>query len=227
MGIWAGTSSTATEYNIVNGGAGADTVTFSWNSGVSASATTVTNLLRENMTDFTAGDVALTSADQTTSGFTSVNVTLNSTVVTSRINLTGATFVTAASTNINTAIDNGAGNTLYTGAATVVATGASMANLQNAGNIGGVIFVATDVATTASFTAQAGIAAAVTYITGTIGTSGNVGNENAMIAVNNGTDTALFHYVEGATVSAGIQASELTLVGVLHNTTGLTALNFS
>jgi len=226
MGIWAGTSSTATQYNVVNGGAGADTVTFAVApTGVTGTASTVTNLLRENLTDFTAGDVALTSADRVSSGFTSTNVTSVGTVVTSRINLTGTTFVTAANTNVSTSVDNGTGGTNYT-STTTVGTAASLANFQDAGNIGSVIFVATNAATTASFTAQAGIAAAVTFITGNIGTSGNAANQNGIVAVNDGTNTAIFHYQEGS-LDAGIQASELTLVGVLQGTNGVTALNFS
>ena len=229
MGIWAGTSSTATQYNIVNGGAGADTVTFAIapTGGVSGAETTVTNLLRENLTNFTVGDVSLTSADQVLSGFTAANVgSAGETIVTSRINLTGATFVTAANTNVSTTVDNGTGGTNYT-AYTTVSVATAMANFQDSANIGSVIFVATNNITTSSFTAQAGITAAVTYITGTIGTSGNAVNQNAMIAVNDGTNTALFNYVEGATLDAGIQAGELTLVGVVQGKTGLTALNFS
>jgi hypothetical protein len=228
--MFEGTSATATQYNIVDGGAGADTITIgTYGAHATAGATTLTTIVAENLSLFTAGDVNLADADQVT-GFIQAQATAQhgkDVLNADKINLTGVTLTSSNGNTIASSTDIGSsGGTNYS-AVFVSDTSANLASFGGS-NAGKDIFNITDAATTASFTAQAGITAAVTFITTSVGTSGNGANQNAVIAVNNGTDTALFHYVEGATPTAGIQASELTLIGVLHgNATGLVAGNFS
>jgi hypothetical protein len=125
------------------------------------------------------------------------------------------------------------GTTFVTGTSTAL-TG-SLANLTTsiagAANSNGLIFAASDSAglITANFTTQAGIDAAVTYITANIGISGTGATQKAVIAINDsvagGPDTALFLFTsDGVT---GIVASELRLIGTISTNGTLSANNFS
>jgi len=60
---------------------------------------------------------------------------------------------------------------------------------------------------------QAGIDEAVAYFTGNGIAATTTANTNVILGIDDGTNTAFFQYQEGA-LDAGIQSSELTLIGV-------------
>ena len=198
-------ASTAYVYEI--GGAGADTISLHQGTvgGVAVVAGanwTVHDVVRVNLSSDLASGTTLSLAD-TITGFTASDI----------LDLTGVTLTSAANSNVSliaygTTGDNFATQSLFTST-----TATLLADLTTGGNENAVYINATDVVTTGSFTNQTGIDAAVTFITTNIGKNGTAVGEKAIIAVEDGTNTALFYYVETGTT--GIQPGELTLVGVL------------
>jgi len=119
-------------------------------------------------------------------------------------------------------------NTITTGSF-ISGSSTSLANLTAGANQSGYIFqVGLSGSSTANFTTQAGINSAVTYITGSIGSTAVGANETAIIAVADGNNhEALFLFsTTVATNHAGISASELKLLGVVGTNT-LSNTNFS
>jgi len=105
----------------------------------------------------------------------------------------------------------------------------SLVDLTSGANQSGLVFqVGLTGSSTSNFTTQAGINAAVSYITTNIGTTAVGANETAIIAVADGNShEALFLYsTTNATTHAGISASELKLIGVVGTNT-LANTNFS
>jgi archaellum component FlaG (FlaF/FlaG flagellin family) len=70
---------------------------------------------------------------------------------------------------------------------------------------------------------QAGINEAISFISANIGKT-TIANASVLLTVEDGANTAIFQYQEGA-LDAGIQASELTLIGVLEGVTNINAGN--
>jgi hypothetical protein len=109
--------------------------------------------------------------------------------------------------------------------ASTTAAASTFADLSGSNGSFNLLFV-TD-AVTGSFTDQASVDAAVTLITGTIGASGSTAvGTKLVIVLNDGTDnnSAVFLYTEAGT--AGIQSSELKLIGVVQGAGDLAASNF-
>ena len=105
----------------------------------------------------------------------------------------------------------------------------SLANLTTGANQSGLVFqVGLTGSATSNFTTQAGINAAVSYITANIGTTAVGASETSIIAVADGNNhDALFLFsTTNATTHAGISASELKLIGVVGTNT-LANTNFS
>ena len=185
--------------------------------------TTVTSVVRTNLSDYANGSLLLTTADDITNmNFTGGVVVIAGTHGADKINLAGVNLVQGSGSSVNYTVDNGTGGTNYA-ANTVVGANAAFSTIGAAGGLAAdVIFIDTTAVGT-RFTAQAGITAAVTAITTNF--AGATVGQNAVIAMNDGTDTALFHFV--AATAGAVTASELTLVGVIHGQTGITASNFS
>ena len=224
--IQNGLLSTGTVYNVINGGAGGDAITLATHTNATG-ALSVGNIVQINLaSDITSGNVTLTNADTITAFGTA---TSRGNVFTDTINLQGVTLANGATT-VATQVNNGGGGVTYTGT-TVVTAGSNLHNLATGANSGAVIFVDSDATgttgLTASFTTQAGITAAVSYITQNIGDTGVATNANTLIGVNDGTNTAVFRFQNLAGDSSVIASTELTLVGVLVGTTTLTGSNFS
>ena len=231
LGSYQANSMTATQYNIAVAGAGHDIVYLAAAtaySGVTGGATTVVNIARDDLTNYTSGDVQLADTLEVYN-FQVSSTTAGGSVFTSRINLNGVTLTSANGNTTSSSTDTGTGGTNYS-AVFATETTAQLADFGAAGlvdNSGKSIFQDSAAITTASLTTQAGITAAVSFITANIGTSGASATENALIIVNDGTNSAMFHFVQAAGSAASIQAGELTLVGVLHGAAALTASNFS
>ena len=192
--------------NTVVGGAGGDIIDLGGS---------VAGNVRINLNADVAAGTTLVNADQIT------NFTTNS----DKVNLTGSTLMSSGGTVMAlTVLADDLGGT--TAARFVSGAAATMANLGLAANQPGLVFNVTGDNSVALFTTQAGINEAVTFITANIGTS-TVQNTNVLITVWDGANTAVFQYQEGA-LDQGIQASELTLVGVLNGTPAtLTAGDFA
>jgi Ca2+-binding RTX toxin-like protein len=128
------------------------------------------------------------------------------------VNISGVTLRSGNGTTIATTNSAGSDGTFTTAA--VDLDGATVT--LNSANI---VVRDTSAAADASFLTQAGIDA---YIAGLVANSANittVANTNILIAVQSSvtnTNVALFQYTEGSTLTAGIQASELKLVGVFQ-----------
>ena len=207
---------------LIVAGGGYDTITLS-----TAGATTGVGEINETV-QINLANVA--SSTNTANSFVITNFGLSTGADT--INLTGATLRNGAGASIilntNTISSSGLGNTntFTLGSSYITGSSSILANLSSSTTNTGVIFqlIGTN-ASTSGFTTQAGINEAVTYITGNIGTSGTVSNQNAIIVVNDSSsNNALFQFTENGTAS-GISSSELKLIGVTTGT--LTASSFS
>ena len=219
---YKGVTVTAVEYNVVVSGAGADTITLAAGTGTTG-ITTVVSVVRTNLNDYVGGSVLLTTADDITNmNFTGGVVVTAGTHGLDKINLAGVNLVQGSLTTVGYSTDVGTGGTNYT-AYTASGVNTAFNNIGGSGALAAdVIFIDTSVVGT-RFTAQAGITAAVSAITSNF--AGATVGQNAVIAMTDGIDTALFHFV--AATAGAVTASELTLVGVIHGQTGITASNFS
>jgi hypothetical protein len=150
------------------------------------------------------------------------------------INVNGLTLKNGAG-GTQTLLANYLGGTGVSGTNTISAgafisgSSTSLANLTTGANQSGLIFeVGLTGSATSNFTTQAGINAAVSYITTNVGNTAVGANEQAIIAVADGSGhSALFLFsTANAATHAGISASELKLLGVVGTNT-LSNTNFS
>jgi len=201
---------TAGKADIITGGAGADRITI---------GATGASVIKININADVAAGTTLANADQITGLTTTVN----------KIDLAGTTLMSTGGTVLP--LTNGADSGLAgAGVAYVSGAAAGFANLASVANQQGLIFEVSDSTLSGAgntLLTAAGIANAVTFITTNIATT-TVQNTNVFIIVNDAVNSALFYYQEGA-LDQGIQASELTLVGVFvanDGTTGLVSGDF-
>ena len=209
--------------DFVQGGAGADTVTLS--AGASA------DTLRINLSSELASGTTVASAD-----------TYNNFVVnTDQIELVGGTLASGGGGQVvlSTTLDD----LQQAGDVYVASTLAELATFNAGGVATAYVVLLDDNATfgangftggTSAATAQGAVNAAVTYLTGN-GIAGTTSaNTNVILGVEVDTDNdgasngvALFQYQEGA-LDAGIQGSELTLIGIFNgiDISGITAASF-
>jgi hypothetical protein len=117
-------------------------------------------------------------------------------------------------------------NTFTLGTTFVTGTSTILSNLAGSGTYNGVIFQLVGTVATADFSTQAGINTGAVFITQTIGTSGTVSGQNAIIVLNDTSSalSAIFQFTENGTAS-GISTNELKLIGVVNGT--LSSTNFS
>lgn len=210
--------------DVITGGAGADLITLS----PSAAAQ---QIVRINLNADVASGTLLADADVYT-GFTVGKhfIDLSGAVLQSSggwISSLSNAFVTSSGTTpAETNDGHQATNNLG-----VEHTSASVYNFANFGAISNQDTVAfnltSDIVTGEqdgvqnSLLNQAGLDEAISYITNNFGTS-TVANVNTLLLVTDGTNQAIFHYQEGS-LDQGIQASELSLVGVFAGTVDITA----
>jgi len=205
--------------DVITGGAGADKITLD-------SGGTGMTVIKLNLNADVASGTTLANADQWT-GFTTTKskLDLSGTTLMSTggtiLALTNGAVTSSDNTAAATTNDTYSADTLTSAAGRFLSTGTvgDLANLGALSNQGVLIFkLTTDIVTgTTSGVAntllnQAGVDEAVSYITANIGTA-TVANTNVFFIVQDGTNSAIFQYQEGA-LDQGIQASELTLMGV-------------
>lgn len=219
--------------DIISGGAGADTIALD-------TAPADKEVVRINLNADVASGTTLANAD-TYTGFTTTKQAIDLSGTT--LQSTGGTILALTSVAVTSSTPGAVGteNDTLTGsndlggttAARFLSTGtaSNLANLGSLANQPVLVFeLTTDIVTgtTASVANtllnQAGVDEAVSYITTNIGTA-TVANTNALLVVADGTNQALFQYQEG-TLDQGIQASELTLVGVFNGNATLAAADF-
>ena len=194
-------------FNTVVGGAGSDAITLG-----AGSDTVRINLF----SDLTNGSTNILGVDIIT-GFTSG---------TDKIDLAGTTLTTTGGTIIPLTV-MGAADDL--GSVTVErfandAVPASLTNIAALTNQAVAVFeINVDAVSGAgnSLLNQAGVNEAIAFIAANIGTT-TAANASVLLSIEDGANTAIFQYQEGA-LDQGIQASELTLVGVLAGVTNITA----
>jgi len=186
------------------GGAGADTI----NLGTGHTGATEIDVVRISL----ASDVA--------SGTTLANVDVINQFNTAsdQLDLTSFTLTSGNGTNYTLQTSSGVDATtnkddFTTGNRTATGTAATFADLT--GTYGQALtFIVTDGAS-GGFATQAAIDAAVSKITGNMGTGGVFSGQKAIIIVQSGSSNAVFLYQEAG--GTGISASELTLIGVVNN----------
>jgi len=187
------------------GGAGADTI----NIGTGHTGAAEIDVVRISLASDVASGTTLANADVINQFNTGADV----------LDLTSFTLTSGNGTNYTlqtSSSNNGAvsGNDDFTtGNRTATGTAATFADLT--GTYGQALtFIVTDGAS-GGFTTQAAIDAAVSKITGSMGTGGVFSGQKAIIIVQSGSSNAVFLYQEAG--GTGISASELTLIGVVNN----------
>lgn len=190
------TISGGTGTNVLVGGAGADRI-------VSAG----TDTYRIDLTADVAAGTTVANADNSSTFLVTTGAG------TDIFNISGTTLRSGTGVTIATTTSAGSDGTFTTAAFNLDA------GTANIGASAAVVY--TDIAaSTGALTTQAGIDA---YIAAVVANSANItttANTNALIAVQDATTAttfALFQYTEGSTLTAGIQASELKLIGVYTN----------
>jgi hypothetical protein len=195
--------------DFIQGGAGADTITLA-----SASASG-SDTLRINLGSDVASGTTVTAADTVTNFRVAVGAANASD---DKIEFVGGTLQSGGGglNPLSTTIDN-----FNTTGDVYLATTAELGAF-NTGGVGSAYVITVAQATsaiTSGFNTQAGINAAVTYLTGNGIAATTTANTNVILALeDNGGRTALFQYSEGA-LDAGIQSTELTLIGVYSGVT--------
>ena len=201
-------TSRLTEYIV--GGAGVDTITLH-----TTSATTIAT----HGTGWTVVDVVRINLSTDLTGTTTTGDTIsNFNTATDVIDFTGVTLLSAGGASLSLVSAATAGDNFNTSGLYISTSGALLADLTAGGNENAVYIDVTTVVSTSNvtFNNTTGLATAATYITTNIGRSGTVVGEKAIIAVHDtsNTNTAFFYYQE--TVTTGIQAGELQLIGVVN-----------
>ena len=224
----------------INSNTGGDIITIANSSNAAVTSDVLINATNSPSTitlaaAFTGVETISVNATTQASGTTLTNVfqsnwgTANDT-----INVNGVTLRNGAG-GTQTLLANYLGGTGVSGTNTISAgafisgSSTSLANLTTGANQSGLIFeVGLTGSATSNFTTQAGINTAVSYITTNVGTTAVGANEQAIIAVADGSGhSALFLFsTANAATHAGISASELKLLGVVGTNT-LANTNFS
>jgi hypothetical protein len=217
---------------VINAGNGGNTIRFATaNTGVETLTVNVGNSF------ISQGSTVLANAFQVNS-FTSndpINIFgASNNGLNGLVNANGANliltqnFVTAGSTTGVAGTNNLTGN-FVSGANTL------LTNLSSAGtNAAAYVFeTALTGANTANVTTQAGINSAVNWIVGNVGTGGVGTQENAVLAIIDGSagagagNTALFLYTNTTGQTSGITSTQLKLIGVLSGQSGIAANQFT
>jgi len=225
--INAGTSDTITLVNSLVQGTGSVIINATNAAGTAitlANAFTGVETIAVNASTQVAGT---TLANVFQSNWGTANDTINVNGVTLR-NGAGGT-QTLLSNYIGSGVTGVSGSNTISAGSFISGSSSSLANLTTGANQSGLIFdVGLTGSATSNFTTQAGINAAVSYITTNVGTTAVGGNETSIIAVADGSGhSALFLFsTANAATHAGISASELKLLGVVGTNT-LSNTNFS
>jgi len=224
-------ASSPTAAVVINAGNGGNTIRFATaNTGVESLTVNVGNSF------ISQGSTVLANAFQV-NGFTSndtINIYGASNGLNGLVNANGSNliltqnFVTAGSSTGVAGTNNLTGN-FVSGANSL------LTNLTAAcTNASAYIFeTALTGANTANVTTQAGINSAVNWIVGNVGTGGVGTQENAVLAIIDGSsgagagNTALFLYTNTTGQTSGIASTQLKLIGVLSGQSGIAANQFT